>query len=378
MPSPLDSADLRRRVQDCLDAELATQGGVLAELGPDVDDLLTAVADLLRGGKRLAGGLPLLGAPGRRSPGLRGAGAPRQRHGAVPGRGPDPRRRHGRLRAPARGCRPPTARSQRPPRARLGRRRDRFGLAGAVLAGNLCLTWTDEVYATCGLTRPTSRGRPVFDTMRTQLMAGQFLDVVESMRPWTGVDADERVQRADRVIRYKSAKYTIEHPLLIGATTGGPRRRPRRALALRADPRTSLPAARRPPRRLRRPGRRASPPATTCARASAPCCSRTHCRDRHRPRRGSRSLGRGDLDASRSTSSAAPSRGSGAVVRCRGRDLPPPARARATAARWGTAVARPHGSRGAPRARRHRDRTVLLRRPWARRPPPSPGDGPRS
>ena len=49
MPSPLDDVDLRRRVQACLDAELATQATVLAELGPDVDDLLTAVAALLRG-----------------------------------------------------------------------------------------------------------------------------------------------------------------------------------------------------------------------------------------------------------------------------------------------------------------------------------------
>ena len=47
MSSPLDGVDLRRRVQLCLDAELATQAAVLTELGPDVDDLLTAVADLL-------------------------------------------------------------------------------------------------------------------------------------------------------------------------------------------------------------------------------------------------------------------------------------------------------------------------------------------
>ena len=52
-------------------------------------------------------------------------------------------------------------------------------------------------------------------------MAGQFLDVVESMRPWSGVEAGERVERAGRVITYKSAKYTVEHPLLIGAATGG-------------------------------------------------------------------------------------------------------------------------------------------------------------
>jgi geranylgeranyl diphosphate synthase type I len=99
---------------------------------------------------------------------------------------------------------------------------DRFGLAGAVLAGNLCLTWTDEVYATCGLpAQDVARGRALFDRMRSQLMAGQFLDVVESMRPWEGVADAERVERARRVITYKSAKYTVEHPLLIGAATGG-------------------------------------------------------------------------------------------------------------------------------------------------------------
>ena len=53
MPSVLDTADLRARVQAHLDAELATQAGVLAELGPDVEDLLHAIGDLLRGGKRL-------------------------------------------------------------------------------------------------------------------------------------------------------------------------------------------------------------------------------------------------------------------------------------------------------------------------------------
>ncbi len=99
---------------------------------------------------------------------------------------------------------------------------ERFGLAGAVLAGNLCLTWTDEVYASCGLpAEALARGRPLFDRMRTQLMAGQFLDVVESMRPWAGLGDAERVDRADRVIRYKSAKYTVEHPVLIGGSVGG-------------------------------------------------------------------------------------------------------------------------------------------------------------
>ena len=155
---------------------------------------------------------------------------------------------------------------------------DRFGLAGAVLAGNLCLTWTDAVYATCGLPEEDlARGRPVFDLMRTQLMAGQFLDVVESMRPWDGLPATERVERAERVIRYKSAKYSVEHPLLIGATTGWSRTTPgwRRSRATgstsggRSSCATTCSAS---SATRRRPGSR---PATTCARASAPCCSPT-------------------------------------------------------------------------------------------------------
>ena len=40
-------------------------------------------------------------------------------------------------------------------------------------------------------------------------------------RAWAGLDAPGRAAQARRVIRYKSAKYTIEHPLLIGATAAG-------------------------------------------------------------------------------------------------------------------------------------------------------------
>jgi geranylgeranyl diphosphate synthase type I len=99
---------------------------------------------------------------------------------------------------------------------------DRFGVAGAILAGNLCLNWTEEIYATSGLDPDhLARGRGVFDIMRTQLMGGQFLDVVESARSWDGVSTQERIDRAEHVIRFKSAKYTVEHPLLIGATAGG-------------------------------------------------------------------------------------------------------------------------------------------------------------
>ncbi|GGL22689.1 polyprenyl synthetase family protein [Phycicoccus endophyticus] len=222
MTSVLDTADLRRRVQRVLDDELAAQTLVLAELGPDVEDLLHAVGDLLRGGKRLRAAFLYWGA--------RGAGLPDSEelvrlssamelfqaaaliHDDVMD---DSDTRRGM---------PAAHRALATRHAARGWSGDdeRFGLAGAVLAGNLCLTWTDELYATCGLPPAAlARGRAVFDRMRTQLMAGQFLDVVESARPWEGLGDEERVARAGRVIRYKSAKYTVEHPLLIGAGVGG-------------------------------------------------------------------------------------------------------------------------------------------------------------
>ncbi|NHA67054.1 polyprenyl synthetase family protein [Phycicoccus flavus] len=222
MTSVLDTADLRRRVQAALDAELERQAGVLAELGPDVEDLLGAVADLLRGGKRLraaflywgarAGGAADSEALVRLAAAMEVFQAAALIHDDVMD---DSDTRRGR---------PAAHRALASRHADRGWSGDdeRFGLAGAVLAGNLCLTWTDEMYSTCGLPGPDlARGRAVFDRMRTQLMAGQFLDVVESMRPWAGLGDAERVERAGRVIRYKSAKYTVEHPLLIGASVGG-------------------------------------------------------------------------------------------------------------------------------------------------------------
>ena len=223
MDSPLDTADLRSRVQACIDDELAAQAEVLAEIGPDVGDLLEAIRSLLTGGKRLRAAFLYWG--------YRAAGRPdsdeldpaRDRDGVLPGRRAHPRRRHGRQRHPARYAgRPPRALAQHHAGRGWSGDADRFGLAGAILAGNLCLNWTEELYSTCGLpAEELARARHLFDRMRTQLMAGQFLDVVESVRPWDDLGTAERIERASRVIRYKSAKYTIEHPLLIGAAAGG-------------------------------------------------------------------------------------------------------------------------------------------------------------
>ena len=91
-----------------------------------------------------------------------------------------------------------------------------FGVGAAILLGDLCLSWADELLLTSGLTDAAAcRAKTVYDEMRTELMAGQYLDLLEQARGGGSVD------RALTVIRYKSAKYTIERPLHLGAAIAG-------------------------------------------------------------------------------------------------------------------------------------------------------------
>jgi geranylgeranyl diphosphate synthase type I len=59
------------------------------------------------------------------------------------------------------------------------------------------------------------RAKPVYDEMRTELMAGQYLDLLEQAR------GGGSIERARTVVQYKSAKYTIEKPLHLGAALAG-------------------------------------------------------------------------------------------------------------------------------------------------------------
>jgi geranylgeranyl diphosphate synthase type I len=87
-----------------------------------------------------------------------------------------------------------------------------FGDSAAVLLGDLAMVWSDEMLHTSGVgTSELARARVVFDEMRTEVTVGQYLDVL------TQVTADTSVERASKVARFKSAKYTVERPLLLGA-----------------------------------------------------------------------------------------------------------------------------------------------------------------
>ena len=101
---------------------------------------------------------------------------------------------------------------------------ERFGLAGSVLVGDLMLAWSSEIFGEALLHAPNEKSeancRHEFGKMRFDVMAGQSLDVLEENAAPTRTDG-AAVARANRIMLYKTAKYSLEAPLLIGAALAG-------------------------------------------------------------------------------------------------------------------------------------------------------------
>ncbi|MEY3168774.1 MAG: hypothetical protein RL421_17 [Actinomycetota bacterium] len=96
---------------------------------------------------------------------------------------------------------------------------ERFGIASAILLGDLALVWADRALVESGITQSEFiHCQTIFCEMRDELMAGQYLDVLE------GALGTSSVERSRKVARYKSGKYSIERPLLFGASLAGAER----------------------------------------------------------------------------------------------------------------------------------------------------------
>ncbi|MCW4464406.1 polyprenyl synthetase family protein [Glutamicibacter sp. MNS18] len=93
-----------------------------------------------------------------------------------------------------------------------------YGGASAILAGDLCLSLSEEVFASVESVGPAAR--KIFNQMRTQVMAGQYLDILEESAG-SSYDPAEAVKRARTIVRYKSAKYSTENPFLLGGALAG-------------------------------------------------------------------------------------------------------------------------------------------------------------
>jgi geranylgeranyl diphosphate synthase type I len=219
--SPLDAEDLRARVDRALAALLDQELSALGFLGEDagpVTDALTRFA--MEGGKRLRPAFVYWG--------YRGAG------GAADGPAAEAAVRaacsvellhvcaliHDDIMdgSEVRRGRPAMHVGFAGLHRGLGWRGDpaAFGEGAAMLMGDLAFTWADVALSDAGL--PDDRlaaALRVFNRLRSELMGGQYLDLVEARR---GAPDEDAVRR---VLTYKSGKYTIERPLHLGLALAG-------------------------------------------------------------------------------------------------------------------------------------------------------------
>ena len=207
---------VRDRVDRALQAFLSQQRDVLLAAGQDLLPVAGSISGLLAGGKRLRPAFCYWGWRGAGAPDcpeiINAAAALELLHaGALVHDdlmdGSDTRRGQ------------PSLHRQfeaRHARSRWHGSPAAFGMGAAILLGDLLLCWTDEMFHASGLpSEALRRGRPVLDRMRTEVFAGQYLDLLGQ------VTGDETLESALRVVEFKTTKYTIERPLHLGAALAG-------------------------------------------------------------------------------------------------------------------------------------------------------------
>ncbi|MEV6437442.1 polyprenyl synthetase family protein [Streptomyces anulatus] len=85
----------------------------------------------------------------------------------------------------------------------------------AMLVGDLLMGMAGHLFTTSGLPAAyLGRARPLWTVLGRELIAGECLEILR-----TGAEPDTGASL--KVIRYKTAKYTVEQPLLIGGALAG-------------------------------------------------------------------------------------------------------------------------------------------------------------
>lgn len=215
--APVDDLAFQTLVDDSLAVFVDDRRRQLHDMGPDIDAFIDVAADFVAGGKRLrpafchAGWCAAGAEPGDERIAWAAAAFEWLQGSALVHDdlmdGSDTRRGK------------PSAH-----RAFEGTHRDEdaagdaetFGRAAAILLGDLMLSWTDAMVRTSGFdVAAIERAMPYLDACKTEVVAGQFLDVRGQTKAHTSVED------AMRIVRYKSAKYTVERPLHVGAALAG-------------------------------------------------------------------------------------------------------------------------------------------------------------
>ncbi|WP_209915895.1 bifunctional (2E,6E)-farnesyl/geranyl diphosphate synthase [Mycolicibacterium lutetiense] len=93
-----------------------------------------------------------------------------------------------------------------------------FGLSAAILAGDLALSWADDIVASADIPADAQqRVQQVWRHIRTEVLGGQYLDIVAES------SGAESVASAMNVNTYKTASYTVARPLQLGAAAAADR-----------------------------------------------------------------------------------------------------------------------------------------------------------
>jgi geranylgeranyl diphosphate synthase type I len=89
----------------------------------------------------------------------------------------------------------------------------RFGDGVAILVGDLAYVYSDQL-----MRNASPQAWTIWNELRIELNFGQYLDMLGS------ATNERRREKAERICRYKSGKYTIERPLHLGALLAAPTR----------------------------------------------------------------------------------------------------------------------------------------------------------
>ncbi|KOG33263.1 polyprenyl synthetase family protein [Streptomyces resistomycificus] len=207
-----EPAAFKTRIDDVLHRLVAQEADQFAAidplLGPVAEQLEAAVAD----GKRLRAafcywGWRAVGQPDS-DPLVRAAASMELVHAAAIVHDDlidDSSLRHGR----------PTAQVALRGAVRGRPRADAAARSLAMLVGDLLMALAGQLFATSGLPAAyLARARPLWTVMARELIAGECLEILR-----TGAGPDTAASL--KVVRYKTAKYTVEQPLLIGGALAG-------------------------------------------------------------------------------------------------------------------------------------------------------------
>ncbi|WP_328995063.1 polyprenyl synthetase family protein [Kribbella sp. NBC_01245] len=215
-----DATNIAGGVQLALTSFLDIQQKRLAALGPELEAQVDAARDATSGGKRLrpafcywgfraAGGDPQL-------PILKAAASLEMLHVSALVHDDVMDSSDVRRGAPSAHRRFEALQRARTEQTGKGGDAASFGVGAAILLGDLCLVWADEMLHTSGFsTEALGRAEKFFDAVRIEVTAGQYLDLVAQ------ASGEADMDRALRVLRFKSATYTVERPLHIGAALAG-------------------------------------------------------------------------------------------------------------------------------------------------------------